>query len=170
MKVCEQVNGESIALDLDTIFTQAGKPLAIISDGDYTLRKGIRLFSKKQAVTIPAIEDIGHVMANALKSQFEKTASYKRFTTVIAQGANCLRQTDMAFLIPPKLRSKGRFQSISTLGKWGSKMLDVFAIKGRAKKGSLLARLRTALPGFLLLKPFGCGSFRPREISTTLPF
>ena len=154
LKVCEQVNGESIALDLDTIFTQSGKPLAIISDGDYTLQKGIRLFSKKQAVPIPAIEDIGHMMANALKSQFEKTASYKRFTTVIAQGANCLRQTDMAFLIPPKLRSKGRFQSISTLGKWGSKMLEVFAVKGRAKKGSLLARLRTALPGFLLLKPF----------------
>jgi hypothetical protein len=26
-------------------------------------------------------------------------------------------------------------------------MLDVFAVKGGAKKGSLLARLRTALPG-----------------------
>ena len=154
LKVCEQVNGESIALDLDTIFTQAGNPLAIISDGDYTLQKGIRLFSKKQTVTIPAIEDVGHVMANALKSQFENTAPYKRFTAVTTQGANCLRQTDLAFLIPPKLRSKGRFQSISTLGKWGSKMLDVFAIKGRAKKGSLLARLRTAMPGFLLLKPF----------------
>jgi hypothetical protein len=154
LKVCEKVNGESIALDLGAIFAQAGNPLAIINDGDYTLRKGVRLYSKKQTVTIPAIEDIGHVMANALKSQFEKTAPYKRFTAVIAQGANCLRQTDMAFLIPPKLRSKGRFQSISTLGKWGSKMLDVFAIKGRAKKGSLLARLRTALPGFLKLKPF----------------
>lgn len=93
-------------------------------------------------------------MANALKSQFEKTAPYKRFTAVVAQGANCLRQTDMAFLIPPKLRNKGRFQSISTLGKWGSKMLDVFAIKGRAKQGSLLAKLRTALPGFHQLKPF----------------
>ena len=89
------------------------------------------------------------MMANALKSQFEKTAAYKRFTTVIAQCANCLRQTDLAFLIPPKLRSKGRFQSISTLGKWGSKMLEVFAIKGRVKKGSVLARLRTALPGLL---------------------
>ena len=152
--VCEQVNGESIAVDLDKIFTQAGKPLAIISDGDYTLQKGIRLFTKKQAAAIPAIEDIGHVMANALKSEFEKTAPYKRFTAVITQGANFLRQTDMAFLIPPKLRSKGRFQSISTLGKWGAKMLDVFATKGRAQKGSLLARLRTALPGFLLLKPF----------------
>jgi len=154
LKVCEQVNGESIALELETIFTQAGKPLATISDGDHTLQKGIRLFAEKQATPIPAIEDIGHVMANALKSQFEKTAAYKRFTTLTAQGANCLRQTDMAFLIPPKLRSKGRFQSISTLGKWGSKMLEVLAIKGRAKKGSLLARLRTALPGLLLLKPF----------------
>ena len=154
LKVCEQVNGEGIAFDLDAIFTQAGKPSAIISDGDYTLQKGVRLYSKKQAVVIPAIEDIGHVMANALKSQFEKTAPYKRFTAVVAQGANCLRQTDMAFLIPPKLRNKGRFQSISTLGKWGSKMLDVFAIKGRAKQGSLLAKLRTALPGFHQLKPF----------------
>ncbi len=96
LKVCEKVNGESIALDLGAIFAQAGNPLAIINDGDYTLRKGVRLYSKKQTVTIPAIEDIGHVMANALKSQFEKTAPYKRFTAVIAQGANCLRQTDMA--------------------------------------------------------------------------
>ncbi len=65
-----------------------------------------------------------------------------------------LRQTDLAFLIPPKLCTKGRFQSISTLGKWADNMLDVFAVKGGAKKGSLLARLRTALPGLLLLKPF----------------
>jgi len=65
-----------------------------------------------------------------------------------------LRQTDLAFLIPPKLRSKGRFQSIGNIGKWGGKMLDIFAVRGRAKKGSVLARLRKALPGFLLLKPF----------------
>lgn len=33
-------------------------------------------------------------------------------------------------------------------------MLDVFAVKGGAKKGCLLARLHAALPGLLLLKPF----------------
>ena len=65
-----------------------------------------------------------------------------------------MRQTDLAFLIPPKLRSKGRFQSIGNIGKWGGKMLDMLAVKGRAKQGSVLARLRKALPGFLLLKPF----------------
>jgi len=33
-------------------------------------------------------------------------------------------------------------------------MLDVLATKGRAKNGSVLAKLRAALPGFSLLKPF----------------
>jgi hypothetical protein len=154
LKVCEQVNGESIALELEEIFSQAGKPKAIIKDGDYTLQKGVRLWSERQETAVPVIADIGHAMANALKDQFEKTASYKRFTALITQGAKRLRQTELAFLIAPKLRSKGRFQSISTLGKWGDKMLEVFAVKGRAQKGSLLAKLRMALPGLLLLKPF----------------
>jgi len=154
LKVCERVNGEIIAQDLDAIFHQAGKPTAIIKDGDYTLQKGVRLWSEKQVTEIPVIADIGHSMATALKKQFEKTAAYKRFTTLINQGALRLRQTELAFLIPPKLRSKGRFQSISTLGKWADKILDVFAVQGRAQKGSLLAKLRTALPGFIVLKPF----------------
>jgi hypothetical protein len=139
---------------LEEIFHQAGKPTAIIKDGDYTLQKGVRLWSEKQETEIPVITDIGHSMATALKKQFEKTAAYKRFTTLINQGALRLRQTELAFLIPPKLRSKGRFQSISTLGKWADKILDVFAVQGRAQKGSLLAKLRTALPGFIVLKPF----------------
>jgi hypothetical protein len=56
--------------------------------------------------------------------------------------------------MPPKLRTKGRFQSISKLGKWGKKMLPVFAVKGCAKKGSLLDKLRTVFPGFLQMKDF----------------
>jgi hypothetical protein len=154
LKVCERVNGESIERDLEAIFKQAGKPKAIIKDGDYTLQKGVRLWSEKQEAEVLVIADSGHSMATALKDQFEKTAAYKHFTTLLTQGAKRLRQTELAFLIPPKLRSKGRFQSISTLGKWADKILDVFAVQGRASKGSLLTKLRSALPGFLLLKPF----------------
>ena len=67
LKVCERVNGESIAQDLEAIFNQAGKPKAIIKDGDYTLQKGVRLWSEKQVTEIPVIADIGHSMATALK-------------------------------------------------------------------------------------------------------
>ncbi len=56
--------------------------------------------------------------------------------------------------MPPKLRSKGRFQSIGKLGKWGEKMLEVFAVKGVAKKGSLLDKLRITFPEFSSSKSF----------------
>lgn len=154
LTIAETVNGETTAQDLEAIFAQSGQPAAIIKDCDATLNKGTRLYSEKQAVAIPVIEDIGHVMASALKSQFEKTLDYKRFTALTSQGAHCLRQTDLAFLVPPKLRSKGRFLSIGKLGQWGEKMSAVMAVSGRAKEGTPLARLRKALPGLTRLKPF----------------
>jgi len=70
-------------------------------------------------------------MTTALKKQFKKTGTYQRFITLTSQGTNCLQQTELAFLIPPKLRSKGRFQSISALGQWSDKIVDVFAQKER---------------------------------------
>jgi hypothetical protein len=61
-------------LELQEIFTNAGVPNAIIKDCDYTLQKGVRLWSEKQGISIPVIDDIGHVMATALESQFEETS------------------------------------------------------------------------------------------------
>jgi hypothetical protein len=60
----------------------------------------------------------------------------------------------LAFITAPKLRAKGRFQSISKLAAWGDKILTVLAVKNAAKKGSLLARVREALPGSSRLTPF----------------
>lgn len=154
LNIAETVNGETISLELEGLFAQTGRPAAIVKDCDYTLQKGVRLWSEKQQTVVPVIEDIGHVMASALKAQFEKTTSYQQFTSLINKGAQCLRQTELAFLIPPKLRSKGRFQSISKLGKWGEKILHILSVKDRAKAGDLLAKLRAALPGFIGLRAF----------------
>jgi len=154
LTVSEKVNGESIASELDEIFSRSGKPVAIIKDADATLQKGTRLCYEESKKAPQVIDDIGHVMANALKKEFEKTSEYKHFTSLVSHGAKCLRQTNLAFIIPPKLRSKGRFQSISKLGKWATKMLDVFAVKGRTKKGSVLDRLRTAFPDLIQSRRF----------------
>jgi len=154
LSVHETVNGEVVKNDLEKIFSKAGTPLAVIKDDDATLNNGVCQWSKKQDQAIPVISDIGHSMANALKGEFEKTDDYKRFTTTTSHAAKCLRQTEFAFLIPPKLRTKGRFQSISKLGKWGERMLNIFAVKGRAKKGSELEKLREVLPDFLQIRGF----------------
>jgi hypothetical protein len=154
LTVSEKVTGEHIERELTTIFKQAGIPDAIIKDKDATLNKGVRLWEEKQINDIPIIDDIGHVTANALKDQFENTKGYQRFKDLTNKGAARLRQTDMAFLIPPKLRTKGRFQSIGKLGKWGEKVLNIFTVKGRARKKSLLDRFRIAFPHLSALRPF----------------
>jgi hypothetical protein len=154
LTINDQINGDTIAADLQTIFTQAGLPAAIIKDGDYTLNKGVSLWQDKHDNVVPIIYDIGHAAANILKKEFENNGPYLRFIAMINQGAKCLRQTDLAFLTPPKLRGKGRFLSINTLGKWAAKMIEVLAIPASHKSSPILARLRKVLPGFHKLKRF----------------
>ncbi len=96
-------------------------------------------------------------MAAALKSQFEKTEDYKIFTSLVSMGGKNLRQTALAFLTPPKLRSKGRFQSIGKLGEWADKVLDVLnrlAVGDDEQKDGLLDKLHKALPNFIQSRLF----------------
>jgi hypothetical protein len=156
VKVSSKVTGESVSKDLEEIFNKAGEPVAIIKDNGRTLNNGVEIYKKRHNSDIDTIDDITHVVANGLKKQFEKTKQYKRYMTMLREGATKLRQTDLAFLIPPKLRNKGRFQAISRLNNWSKKLIDkkIFSKRGRAKKGSLLARLRGAFPNFKLLESF----------------
>lgn len=154
LKVCEQVNGESVSCDLTEIFQQAGTPHAIIKDGDATLNKGVRLWAQTQASPVPIIHDIGHAFANILKKVYAPDTQFQRFIKITQQAAKRLRQTDMAFLIPPKLRSKGRFQSISQLGKWAEKMHTALSASEQDHQGGVLERLHKILPDLLTLTGF----------------
>lgn len=156
LRVSETVNGDSIALELSDIFTQAGTPAAIIKDCDRTLNKGVSLWQNNHNTNIPVIDDISHVIAAALKKQFEGTESYKQFTSFIGKSAKNLRQTAFAFLAPPKLRTKGRFLSIGRLGRWGAKILEVLGCGKELQSDGILNKLRSALPGFDAIKPFIC--------------
>ncbi len=161
LHISETVNGESISAELIPIFQQAGYPDVIIKDCDRTLNKGVTLWSKGQNLTVPIIEDIGHVTASSLKAQFEKTSDYKTFTSLTTQGAKKLRQTQLAFLTPPKLRTKGRFQSIGNLGKWATLMLDKIGFSGPVQNESPIKKLQSAFPNLCSIKCF------IREFSTT---
>jgi hypothetical protein len=155
LRVSEHTDGETVAGALTEIFSVAGDPVAIVKDGGSDLGKGVALWKQREGKKfVWNIEDIGHVMANVLKGQFEKTAAYQRFIALIYKGSARLRQTPLAFLIPPKLRTKGRFQSISKLGAWAEKILTALAVRGRAEPNSALAKLRAAMPGLAGLRPF----------------
>jgi len=150
LKVAETVNGQSIATELDGIFNVAGVPSAILKDCDRTLNKGVELWKTKHQLNTPIIEDISHIMADAIKKQFENTEYYRKFTQFISYGAKKLRQTPLSFLAPPKLRTKGRFLSIGRLGRWSEKMLEVL----QQTQNIYYQKLQESLPEFYLIKPF----------------
>jgi hypothetical protein len=154
IKVVEKVTGESTALDLEKIFTVSGNPVFVIKDCDAALKKGVELWSETQNAPVHVVEDIGHVAATALKSEFNNDKDFKRFITVLSSGAKRLRQTVLSFFAPPKLRTKGRFQSIGRLAKWAKKILPILRQRGRAKTGSALDKLRQAFPNLTRLRIF----------------
>lgn len=155
LKISEKTNGEIVQESLREIFKKSGDPVAILKDGGSDLSKGVKLWQyKEKKECVEVLEDIGHVMANALKAQFEKSKEFQKFLEIVRKGAARLRQTSLAFLIPPKIRTKGRFQSISRLAKWGENIFAISGGGGRAKEASALDRLRKAMPGFIKLRPF----------------
>jgi hypothetical protein len=154
LKVVDKVNGEVTASDLKEIFDISGNPTVVIKDCDASLGKGVRLWAETQDEKVLVVEDLGHVVACGLKAEFESDEDFKSFIPLLGNGAKCLRQTTLAFLLPPILRKKGRFQGINRLAKWAEKILVVFKQRGRARAGSTLDRLRKAFPKFTQLEGF----------------
>ncbi len=149
LHVSETVNGERIRDALTPVFKQAGCPVGIIKDGDATLNKGVRLWQQQQTAPVEIIEDISHVVANALKKQYQASDSYQAFVSWSSQVAKKLRQTTDAFLMPPKLRKKGRFMSMGHLAKWGRKVsesLDQLRVDAGTRLAGILSGIEPHLP------------------------
>lgn len=151
IQVSEKTDGETIAAGLSEIFQKAGTPIAIIKDGGRDLARGVDLWQTRVAEKVEIIDDIGHVVANALKAQYAKSKLFAAFLTIINHCAKRLRQTRLAFLAPPKLRTKGRFQGISKFAEWAEKINK--ALDG-VQNDPEYKSLRQALSGFSQVKEY----------------
>lgn len=147
-------NGELVCEAVGKIFQRAGTPVAIIKDGGTDLNRGVEDFcAQNPEKPIYTIDDVGHFAANSLKARFGATNSFRKFTNIISQGASRIRQTTLAWLLPPKIRTKGRFQSISEIAEWAMKALDLIGGRGKAKDGDQ-RKAREAFMGLSSLRPF----------------
>ena len=121
LQISEQTDGETVYEQLKAIFARSGEPKAILKDGDTGLGKGVRLWREREGKKrVWVVDDIGHVMANALKEQYAQGKCFQRFIALLSQGAARLRQTELAFLIPPKLRAKGPVSRHQFAGPMGA--------------------------------------------------
>jgi hypothetical protein len=153
LKIKDSWQGQDVCDALLEFFKQAGNPVAIVKDQGADLKCGVTLLQDKFP-EIQTIRDIGHVAALLLKKSYEKNKLFVKFLKLIDVARARLCHSDAACLRPPKIRAKGRFQSISRLVDWANKIILVIEGGGRAKPGSLKERLQNAIPGLCSLRFF----------------
>lgn len=155
LKISTCWNGPLVKDALVDIFGKAGMPQAIIKDGGTDIKSGVELYREaKDAKYVQVIEDVGHVAANTLKAEFAKRSAFLKFLEIVRKGAARIRQTDLAWLLPPKIRTKGRFQGITELAEWAGKLLNLMGGSGRSKEDSEVGMLRKAFRGLSQLRLF----------------
>ena len=148
MAIRKEWNGDSVSQSLLDILGDDESLKAIIKDSGSDLTKGVNLWRDgRRAGHVYVISDLGHEVANALKADFNEKLKFSEITGTIKSGASKLYQSNLSFLAPPKIRTKGRFMSISRLARWFDKMRDVLGGPGRAKKGSFVEQVRTLFGG-----------------------
>ena len=151
LQVSEKTDGETVAAGLAAIFGRCGSPVAVIRDGGSDLKRGLELWKERSESKTEIIYDVGHAIANGLKADYQNRKPFAAFLALVRRAGSRLRQTRFAFLAPPKLRTKGRFQGILRLADWAEAILGAL---DEAKLDPECAPMREAFSGLSKLKAF----------------
>jgi len=135
--------GETIAELLKRLIAQMGRPAAYLKDSGSDLHKAAALL-EEQRLGSPCIDDISHAAAGMLKRTYQPHPAFETFVSACGRVSSKLKQTLLACLAPPSVRTKARFMNVHRLVSWADRVLQL-SPPGGAKRGSILAKLRAAL-------------------------
>jgi hypothetical protein len=122
----EQSTGAAVAKQLEATRKKMGvAPVAVLSDEGAELKSGIALFRAQsvEARCVPHLFDIKHKVAILLKRELHDDAMWQSFVTRTNRAKLQTTLTELAFLVPPSLRTKARYMNLDTLVDWGTRAL-----------------------------------------------
>ncbi len=143
VSVADSWTGETIAEMLKRLIAQRGRPAAYLKDGGSDLHKAVDVLTE-DGLASTCIDDISHAAAGMLKRSYQHHPAFERFVSACGRVAGKLKQTLLACLTPPTVRTKARFMHVHRLVTWADRLLQL-SPPGGAKAGSTLARLRTCM-------------------------
>ncbi|HEX2239430.1 MAG TPA: hypothetical protein VHJ19_14140 [Gammaproteobacteria bacterium] len=135
--------GECLADLLERVISVVGRPAAYLKDGGSELKRAVDVLSERGRGS-PVIDDISHAVANMLKRRYETHPQFSTFLSACGRVSSRLKHTVLACLAPPKVQTKARFMHVHRLVRWADWVLGLLPA-GRAKTGSVVAKLRTCL-------------------------
>jgi hypothetical protein len=111
-------NAETVDEALESLVVRTGVPAVIIDDHGGDLHGGVKRFCTRHPETVE-IYDAAHKGACLLKARLEKNEHWKRFQTLCGQTRVQTVQTELACLMPPRLRMKSRYMNLDPVLSWG---------------------------------------------------
>src|SRR6266581_7686997 len=141
--VADSWTGETIAELLKRLIAQMGRPAAYLKDRGSDLHKAAALL-EDDGLASPCLDDISHAAAGMLKRPYHHHPAFERFVSACGRASGKLKHTLLACLAPPTVRTKARFMNVQRLVTWADRVLQL-SPPGGAKRGSMLAKLRSAL-------------------------
>jgi hypothetical protein len=143
VSVASSWTGEAIAEVLKRLIAVMGRPAAYLKDGGSELYKAVDLLAA-QGLASACIDDISHAAASILKRFYQHHPDFEAFLSACGRVSGNFKQTILACLAPPHVRTKARFMNVHRLFTWADRVLKL-SPAGGAKAGSTLARLRAHL-------------------------
>ena len=121
----EKSTQEIVHQQLETLQIQTGiTPAAMLSDAGSDLIGGIARFCQAHPQT-QAFGDLPHKAALLLKKRLKEDARWCAFIKQATQTKFETNQTELAFLVPPTLRSKARYMNLQSMLTWAQRILTV---------------------------------------------
>jgi len=143
VSVADAWTGDTIAEFLGRLIARVGRPAAYLKDGGGDLRNAVACL-EEQGLGSPCIDDMPHAVAAMLKRSYQDHPAFETFVSACGRVSGNVKQTILACLAPPKVRTKARFMNVHRLFTWADRVLHL-SPSGGAKTGSPLAKLRACL-------------------------
>jgi len=143
VSVADAWTGDTIAEMLKRLIAKLGRPAAYLKDRGSDLHKAVDVLAE-HGLASPCIDDIAHAAAGMLKRSYQHQPAFERFVSACGRVSGKLKQTLLACLAPPTVRTKARFMHVHRLVTWAERLLQL-SPPGGAKAGSTLARLRACI-------------------------
>jgi hypothetical protein len=123
----EESNGPTVERQLEELSRQTGViPQELLSDGGADVQNGIKRFCALHPQTMGR-KDMPHAAANLVKHELDGNPIWASFLQDASRAKTQMRQTPLAFLLPPELKGKARWMNLDALLVWSRKVMGFIA-------------------------------------------
>jgi hypothetical protein len=120
----ETSTGLIVEQQLTALCEVTGVPRAILSDRGSDLKKGVDLLRQTHPSVI-ALYDIVHAISGMIAQQLDRDKRWPAYRQECCRCANLVRQSNMAYLKPPKPKTKAREMNLDEEVRWGARTLNL---------------------------------------------